>query len=307
MSITEEQSGNKSSRLKADYFEVTVALGLCEFYDVKNPTLARDRNLLIRKLKLLKDGDLRVAEQEKRAKLAVFHITQELALLNGKDFPMKIDWVGRGWQKGESLSDIDLTLRSNKSIGVSLKSTRTGKGTQKNLGSAKLEKYLGLEIRKEVEMMWVQIRREMENLGGPLKKLSTTNKTNIRHAKYKFPVIQKIGESAGLPVQALAAKKSVILFNRSPIEKRRAFLDLIFGAKEKNPLLSVLVEGGTPSSQWNNYFPYSSSKNIKAVLQNRSDTKSYLIYVDGKPLIRVQASFTNSIGLSAFCERAFLA
>jgi len=27
---------------------------------------------------------------------------------------------------------------------------------------------------------------------------------------------------------------------------------------------------------------------------------------DKKPLIRLQASFTNGIGLSAFCERAFL-
>ena len=51
----------------------------------------------------------------------------------------------------ETLSDLDLTFDSDFVMGVSLKSTRQGLGTQKNLDYEKLKKILGLGIFKKVK------------------------------------------------------------------------------------------------------------------------------------------------------------
>jgi len=307
MSVTEEQSKNKSSRLKADFFEVLVALGICDYYNLDNPVLLKEYTNLVWQLKKLKDGPARIDEQKERAVLAIPKIINELiGSPIGKERPIKVIWVGRGWQKNKSLSDIDTLFKSGKLVGISLKSTRGGKGTQKNIGAGKLKLYLGLDVTDEIKAMWTQIRNELAQYGGVLKKLSTAGKTNIKKNKYKFPIIQKIGEEAGKNVQKFAVEKSVTLFNGLLLENKKSFLDFIFGAKEKKPLLTALVEEETVFTGWNNNFPYSSKKNIKAVLGKEGSTKGYYICVEDKPIIRIQASFTNGIGLSAFCERAFL-
>lgn len=307
MSITAEQSKNKSSRPKADLFEILVALGLCDYYGLDNTLLVKEKNNLISRLKVLQDGQARLDEQEGRALLTTPKIINELAsLLVRGDQPTKVVWVGRGWQKKGSLSDIDVLFKLGKTVGISLKSTRIGKGTQKNIGAKKLRLYLGLDVADKIEDMWIRIREELTQRGGELKKLSTANSTYIKANKYKFPIIQDIGEAAGRSVQKFAAEKSVELFNKLSMEDKKAFLDFIFGAKEKEPLLIVLAEGKTISIGWNSYFPYSSSKNIRAILGKDEQGKGYHIMVNDKPVIRIQVSFTNGIGLSAFCERAFL-
>lgn len=105
------------------------------------------------------------------------------------------------------------------------------------------------------------------------------------------------------PVQELAVDKSVKLFNALPKKKKLAFLEEIFGIKSTKPLLSVLVEKDTPQLYWNE-----TMRGLiegKLVAEKIKD-KSYRISADKKSLVRLQASFTNGIGLSAFCERAFL-
>jgi len=307
MSITAEQSKNKSSRLKADFFEVLIALKICGYYNIDSSVLLKEYKELIQQLRKLKDGQARIDEQEKRAKLALPKIIKTLIKSSiGKKPPIKVIWVGRGWQKSDSLSDIDLIFRSEELIGISLKSTRSGKGTQKNIGASKLKFYLGLDVENEMKAMWIKVRQELVKHGEILKKLSTANVTTIKSAKYKIPIIQKIGKETGKDIQKIATQKSVALFNGLSLESKRSFLDFIFGTKEKNPLLVVLVEGGNVFCDWSNYPPYSSGENIKAVLGKEGGAKGYYIYVDDKSIIRIQVCFTNGIGLSAFCERAFL-
>jgi len=66
----------------------------------------------------------------------------------------------------------------------------------------------------------------------------------------------------------------------------------------------VRVTGTTPHLYWNESF----NKLIRGKLAAKMEKngKGYYITVDEEPILRIQANFTNGIGLSAFCERVFL-
>ena len=309
MAISKAESKNKSNRLKADLFEVLVAIGLSNKFNLKSESLINEADKLIKALSGFKDSEIRIKEQKGRVILALPFIVEELKNVNfAKDRkPEKVIWVGRGWQKKGSLSDVDLIFSKENSIGISLKSTRGGKGTQKNIGAGKLKLYLGLDVSKEVEEMWRNIRTELRKNEGNLSKLAKLGNSKIKDNKYRFPVIQEIGEKFGKKVQVLATKKSIKLFNNLNIDKKSDFLEFIFGSKEKRPLLNVLVEKNKVITKWNDGFNYLLlNKDIKAVKDKRGNGKGYCIHIGGKPVLRIQVNFTNGIGLSAFCERAFL-
>jgi len=303
--ITVEDSKRKSSRSKADLFEVLVAIGLSDVYKLKKDKLEKIKQELESIISKFPNGEKRTEEQYKRASILIPVLIEKL---NSDIIPTHggiktINWIGRRWQEEETLSDLDLTFDSDFVMGVSLKSTRQGLGTQKNLGYEKLKQLLGLDIDKELKEIWANIRRDLSNAGGELAKISAKGQGEIKNAKYRFPVIQKIGKRYGTPVQELAVDKSVKLFNALPKKKRLAFLEEIFGIKSTNPLLSVLVEKDTPQLYWN--------ETMRGLIEGelvaeKIKDKSYRISADKKPLVRLQASFTNGIGLSAFCERAFL-
>lgn len=303
--ITVEDSKKKSSRSKADLFEVLVAIGLSDVYKLKKDKLEKIKQELESIISKFPNGEKRTEEQYKRASILIPALIEKL---NSDIIPTHggiktINWIGRRWQEEETLSDLDLTFDSDFVMGVSLKSTRQGLGTQKNLGYEKLKQLLGLDIDKELKEVWANIRRDLSNAGGELAKISAKSQGEIKNAKYRFPVIQKIGKRYGTPVQELAIDKSVKLFNTLPKKKRLAFLEEIFGIKSTKPLLSVLVEKDTPQLYWN--------ETMRSLIEGelvaeKIKDKSYRILADKKPLVRLQASFTNGIGLSAFCERAFL-
>jgi len=303
--ITVEDSKRKSSRSKADLFEVLVAIELSNIYKLKKDKFEKAKQELENIISKFPDGEKRIEEQYKRAKILtptlVEKLNSEIVPIHGK--LKAIDWVGRRWQEEETLSDLDLTFDSDFLIGVSLKSTRQGLGTQKNLGYEKLKAFLGLDIDKELDGMWENIRRELSRAGGELAKISSKSQGEIKNTKYRFPIIQKIGRRYGVPVQELAIDKSVELFNALPKEKRLAFLEEIFGIKSTKLVLNVLVEKDSPRLSWN--------ETMRGLIEGelvaeKIKNKSYRILADKNPIIRLQASFTNGIGLSAFCERAFL-
>lgn len=303
--MTVEDSKRKSSRSKADLFEVLVAIGLSNVYKLKKDKLEKAKQELENIISKFPNGEKRTEEQYKRADVLIPALVEKL---NSDVIPTHgkikaIDWIGRRWQEEETLSDLDLTFDSGFLMGVSLKSTRQGLGTQKNLGYEKLKQLLGLDIGKELREMWENIRRDISKAGGELAKISAKSQGEIKNAKYRFPVIQKIGKRYGTPVQELAVDKSVKLFNALPKNKRLAFLEEIFGIKSTKPLLNVLVEKDTPQLYWNETMRVLIEGELVA---EKIKDKSYRILADKKPLVRLQASFTNGIGLSAFCERAFL-
>lgn len=139
---------------------------------------------------------------------------------------------------------------------------------------------------------------------GELAKISQAGRTIIRENKYKFPIIQKLGKKHGSPVQKLAVSQSVELFNNLPRDKKLDFLEHILGIEESKPLLNAGVKGKEPYLFWNERFNKLLTGEIKAVSEDGS--KGYHVTVDSDKIIRIQANFTNGIGLSAFCERAFL-
>ncbi len=303
--ITVEDSKRKSSRSKADLFEVLVAIGLSDVYKLKKDKLEKIKQELESIISNFPNSEKRTEEQYKRVSILMPALIEKL---NSNVIPTHgkiktINWIGRRWQEEETISDLDLTFESGFVIGVSLKSTRQGLGTQKNFGYEKLKQFLGLNIDKELKEMWANIRQDFSKAGGELAKISTKSQDEIKNAKYCFPAIQKIGKRYGTSVQELAVDKSVKLFNALPKKKKLVFLEEIFDIKSTKPLLSVLVEKDTPWLYWN--------ETMRGLIEGelvaeKIKNKSYHILAEKTPLVRLQASFTNGIGLSAFCERVFL-
>lgn len=303
--ITVEESKRKSSRSKADLFEILVAIGLCDVYKLNKSKLEKIKRELESIISKFPNGEKRTEEQYKRADILIPALVEKL---NSEVIPAhgkikSIDWIGRRWQKEETLSDLDLTFDDDFLMGVSLKSTRQGLGTQKNLGYEKLKQFLDLDIDKDLEKMWVDIRKELSSAGGELAKIATKSQGEIKDAKYRFPLIQKIGKKYGTPVQELAINRSVELFNVLPRKRKTQFLEEIFGIESAKPLLNALVEKDTAKLYWNETMSDLIGGELVA---EKIKNKSYRIVANQKPLVRIQASFTNGIGLSAFCERAFL-
>lgn len=301
---TRKQSQGRSSRSKGDLFEVLVCLGLGKHYNLSPKELEEERVSLEKQIiTQFPDGELRVAEQHRRAKIALSCIVRELEV-RGNGNPIMINWIGRGWQSQKTLADVRVFFANKSSIGISLKSTRQGKGTQKNLGYRSVRALLGLDIDKELAEMWVNIRSSMKKIPA-LKKLSDTSMAQIKRLKYKFPIIQTIGKKYGEVVQRIAVARSVILFNKLSDAKKVLFLEEIFGnQKNSELLLNVLVAGDSILIGWSDLEPSVSKSGLVA---KSLEDKSYGIFIDNQMVVRIQASFTNGIGLSPFCERAFLA
>ena len=303
--LTVEDSKRKSSRSKADLFEVLVAIGLLNAYNLRKDELEKEKNNLENKISNFLDGETRIDEQHRRVNILVpvlvEKLNSEIAPIHGR--VIAVSWIGRRWQEEETLSDLVIAFDSGFSIGISLKSTRQGKGTQKNIGYKKLKQLLSLNIDKELMGMWEEIRRDLSRKGGRLAKIAEGGQSKIKTAKYDFPIIQEIGKKYGNPVQELSIDKSIILFNGLSKNKKLVFLKEIFGIESTRPKLNATIEGKIPQLYWN--------KIIQGLLNGelvakKLKSKSYYILAEGKPLVRLQASFTNGIGISAFCERAFL-
>jgi len=293
----------KSSRSKADLFEVLIANYLAKVFRIKK-NFKKETNNLTNLLKRFENGQFRTEEEQIRAKQTSIELIKFLKrenINNVKD----VEWVGRQHQAQKTLSDVDLTLTSNKVIGVSLKSTRIGLGTQKNLGYRTLKEHLSLNIDKEIEKMWEKIRLDLGKNGGKLKLLANAARGVIKNKKRKYPVIKKIGKKYGYPVQVKSVKQSIKNFNNLGQEKKSAFVKLIFGLeKGERRLLNVVTQENKTSIYWNEV--YNSIVSGKGLRARKLKNVSYGIYSNNKLILRLQASFTNGIGISAYCQRAFL-
>lgn len=247
-----DRSRKKSSRSKADLFELLLVKELNKYSKLSCLNLNDEIKNLINKIKLFKDGSTRIKEQNKRVRLLLPYITKELnKLITTEGKIIKIVWIGRDWQTHKTLADIDIKFLSGKIIGISTKSTRSGKGTQKNIGLKELKKYLGLNIDEELLEMKNKIISKVSAQNKYLKEIAKKGITFIKKNKYRFPIIEKIGKEYGVPLQQLAVKESVKLFNKLTFEKKKAFINFILGFEEKGPLLNAFISGKTTHLYWN--------------------------------------------------------
>ncbi len=308
--LTEAESGlfdrsrQKSSRSKADLFELLLAVELNKCYKLPYRDLEAEIKKLISKVMDFKDGLVRVEEQKSRVKFLLPFLVKELdklIMIDGK--PVEVRWIGRKWQTNKTLSDINIKFLSGKNIGISTKSTRSGKGTQKNIGLKELKRFLGLDIDKELIKMKSDIILEVANKNTELKEISKRGISFIKKNKYKYPIIQIVGKKYGIPLQQLAVKESVKKFNGLSLSKKKDLMKFIFGIKGDELLLNVLISGKRVEIYWNKNLNELVRSNLVAVGEG---DKGYQIVSDGRKIVRIQVNFTNGIGISAFCERAFL-
>ncbi|PIR02466.1 MAG: hypothetical protein CO031_01700 [Candidatus Nealsonbacteria bacterium CG_4_9_14_0_2_um_filter_37_38] len=293
----------KSSRSKADLFEVLIADYLAKAFKIKKD-FKKEINNLTNLLKKFENGQLRTEEEQIRAKQTAIELIKFLKRENVNNVK-DVEWVGRQYQTQKTLSDVDLILTNSDVIGVSLKSTRIGLGTQKNLGYRALREHLSLNIDKEIEKMWEKIRLNLGKKSGKLKLLANAARGIIKNKKRKYPVIKKIGKKYGHSVQVKSVKQSIKNFNNLGQEEKSAFVKLIFGLEEdKRRLLNTVTQKNKTSIYWNEV--YNSIISGKGLLARKLKNVSYGIYSNNKLILRLQASFTNGIGISAYCQRAFL-
>ena len=105
-------------------------------------------------------------------------------------------------------------------------------------------------------------------------------------------------------MQVESVSQSITLFNRLSTEDKREFISYIFGLRDPRRLLNVVVTMDEIDIYWNA---------VNEVLltgtglqARRIEDISYGIYLGDELIVRIQASFTNGIGISAYCQRAFL-
>ena len=293
----------KSSRSKADLFEVLVAEQIAKIFGIKK-NFKPDINKLIKILRKFQNGSFRIEEQLERTKRTSKELTSFLKI-NDINNIKDIEWIGRYHQAKQTLSDVDLILKNNEIIGISLKSTRLGLGTQKNLGYKTLKEYLSLDIDEEIKRMWKKIRLDLKKRDGELKLFANAPMIIIKKKKRKYHVIEKIGKKYGHPVQVKSVEQSIKNFNSLSQEKKSNFVKLIFGLEEnKRRLLNIVAQKNKTSIYWNEV--YNSIVSGKGLQARKIKDVSYGIYSNGKPILRLQANFTNGIGISAYCQRAFL-
>ena len=138
-----------------------------------------------------------------------------------------------------------------------------------------------------------------------MKLLANAARGIIKNKKRKYPVIKKIGKKYGHSVQVKSVKQSIKNFNNLGQEEKSAFVKLIFGLEEdKRRLLNTVTQKNKTSIYWNEV--YNSIISGKGLLARKLKNVSYGIYSNNKLILRLQASFTNGIGISAYCQRAFL-
>ena len=299
-----DKSRRKSSRSKADLFELLLTQELNKRYQLPYKDLENKIKKIIKQITIFKDGLIRIDEQKKRVNLLLQPLIKELnKFIETSGRPIEITWIGRKWQTNKPLSDINIKFLSGKNIGISTKSTRSGKGTQKNIGFKELKKYLGLDIDKELLDMKKKIILKVSFQNKELNLIAKKGITFIRKNKYKFPIIQKIGKEYGVLIQYLAVKESVNFFNKLSSNKKEDFLNFIFGFKDGELLLNAIVSGKQVNIYWNKNLTKLIGDNLEAINEGE---RGYCIASNGKKIVRIQVNFTNGIGISAFCERAFL-
>lgn len=302
-----DRSRQKSSRSKADLLEILVTINLRDEFKLNKEDLIKEFNKIRKHIgeNNYKDENVRIDEQQKRANLITKFLIKKISEITNKNgFPTQIDWVGRKWQDEGSVSDIDITFKSSYLMGFSIKSTRNGFGTQRNIGKATSIRYLNLDIDKELKIMIAGLRKELfKQNESQIRQLSSMSLTSIKNAKYKFPIIQIIGKKLGEKVQKKAVEQNIEQFNQLSRERKLNFVSYLFGL-EKKPITNVICVGETIYFCENSTFNNLVKENF--IASKSKSNKGFYISSNKKNYLRIQVNFTNGLGLSPFCERAFL-
>ena len=295
----------KSSRAKADFFELLICQGLINYFRLPR-NYTEEIKTLRKTLSTFPDGKLRIKDQEEKAKRLLPHIGNLLKRKSKTQGQIKeILWIGRAFRANKTLADVKVIFGNNDSIGISLKSVGVGTGTQKNIGYKSVKECLQVDLDKELKNMWLKIRTTLKTMGGEYSKISELSQKAIKDSKYQYPKIQEFARKLAEPIQILATRESVKNFNRLPLKDKINFLKILLGYDQKLELLTIIVSQKNILSYSNDKYDSLVTGEVKVEAKAIKD-KSYGIFINGQLALRIQSSFTNGVGLSAFCQRAFL-
>lgn len=293
--MTKKQK-RKSNRAQADYFELLVCQYICYKFSVVF-SYGLDLAKLSNKVLSLPDGKDRLKLQNNNAikiQPTIDEILNREIIEKGKI--INVFWVGRKFVVEATSSDIDAEHQKKKKTRFSVKSiAKVGKGTLKNIGLGRIQKYFQLDFKKQNEDMWRSLREFLKD--------DVSSKTQISNIVKKDRILLKWAIKNGHIYQRQLNNLSIKRFNTLSLDKKIEFLNFITDCQDKDLYVIVVNSKSVfvykPSDQKTNLI-----KDIR-IKKDATTNVGYIICVDNIPTYRVQTNCTNGIGISPFCQRVF--
>lgn len=213
----------------------------------------------------------------------------------------RVQWVGRDPKVRVERDPTDVRLlHSSRASKLSLKSTRAGRGTDRNPGGRDIASRLGFpDVHPLREEMYDLVRRYLaQEAGAPSgsKKLAVgrikrflTRGENARHRKAVAELVA--------PIQRRLAEGCAAAFNAMTRDEQRDVMGYLLATDPDLWLgeVSEVVAKIVPAA----------AVDEDDVLDAVPDGLAYVIRRNGQVILRLQANCTNGLGMSALCLRVF--
>lgn len=285
----------KANRAQADYFELLVCQHICHLYNITF-SYSEDLVELSNKVLGVPDGATRLRLQNDnfiKIQSKIKEILDNEIVQKGR--VVGVVWVGRNLLI-ETTSDVDAEHINRQKTRFSIKSiANTGTGTLKNIGARQIKKYLGIDFSDNYEKMWKELRVFVNDF--------TSSKSQIKELAHINPRILKWATENGKKYQELLNELCLNGFNSLSLDKKIGFLNFITDSNDEN-LYVIIVN----SLEVIVYKPIDRNLNLIKKIEAKSKGVTdvgYIVFVNDKPIYRVQTNNTNGIGISAFCQRIF--
>jgi succinate dehydrogenase flavin-adding protein (antitoxin of CptAB toxin-antitoxin module) len=285
---------SKSNRAQADYFELLVGQYICSSYGVTF-SYSIDLAELSNKVLKLDDGAIRLKLQNDNLIKLEPEIKKILDYeIIGKGRLLNVIWTGRNLTM-ETTSDIEAEHLENKKTKFSIKSIASGgKGTLKNLGLRKIQKYYNINFLEQNNEMWEKTKEYLTDL--------TLTKSTLKKRAQENEDLFKWVRTNGQLYQKMLNNDCFKAFNKLSNEKKVTFLNFITDCKDDD--LYVVIANSFGASV---YKPVNKQiKLIDNICAKEKTETGYSIFINNLPVYRVQTNNTNGIGISPFCQRFFL-
>jgi hypothetical protein len=214
----------------------------------------------------------------------------------------RVDWVG-GQQRGTRVADVDLWFGTAR-IPISVKSG--GPGTERNLGSSKLQTLIGYSAKPEIDKMKSETLSSFQTWFPEIEFGASWNtiRSSIRGHEEE-DVMRRIASKIGQNYQRIISGQIADAFRATTMRQKQDFVKyLALQNSAEDERLEIFIatnDGGTLKSVNNDLL----GKNVTLEPDAKSDKGSLRVLVDGIPMWRINVNFTNGLGLSPLAIRVF--
>jgi len=292
----------KSNRSWSDYFELLLTQYICSEYWLTF-SYSEDMSEVMKKLLSLSNAKERIELQNnnfiktkpKIKEIIDFEITKKWKVI-------QVIWTWRSLEI-KTTSDVDAKHISEKLTRFSVKSVSwSWTWTLKNVW-----------MKKFLELYWVDYSEEYENMRNNLKNyllpkwinVYSLSKEEIKNTCNTNYTLCSWAEDNCRPYQKQLNELCCNGFNVQPLNKKKEVLKYISDSKDEDLYVIIANEKKDEPIIYKPIQKFWCIDAEKIESKAVSDTW-FVIYVDDKPMYRVETNCTNWLWISAFCQRVFL-